>query len=161
MQTALARAAVLWIPFAVLLRLLWWPICGGWSFFDKPYKQGLHDKAAKTVVVTPLTHGTRHVAARVFGTASAVVITGRAGSRTDSAARARRGGRAAPVRVCSAARSRSDACGRSAGFGMGTVMATSRPRPSAATAMTATPTPELVWESSSMASVEKTTVAEP
>jgi hypothetical protein len=27
-------------------------ICGGWSFFDKPYKQGLHDKAAKTVVVS-------------------------------------------------------------------------------------------------------------
>ncbi|MFE0136671.1 RDD family protein [Streptomyces sp. NPDC059037] len=51
-QTALARAAVLWIPFAFCCACIWTAVCGGWSFFDKPYKQGLHDKAAKTVVVS-------------------------------------------------------------------------------------------------------------
>ncbi|MFD9075595.1 RDD family protein, partial [Streptomyces lasiicapitis] len=52
LQTALVRAAVLWLPFAFCCACVWTAICGGWSFFDKPYKQGLHDKAAKTVVVT-------------------------------------------------------------------------------------------------------------
>lgn len=52
LQTALARAAVLWLPFAFCCACVWTVICGGWSFFDKPYKQGLHDKAAKTVVVS-------------------------------------------------------------------------------------------------------------
>lgn len=52
LQTALVRAAVLWIPFAFCCACIWTAICGGWSFFDKPYKQGLHDKAAKTVVVS-------------------------------------------------------------------------------------------------------------
>ncbi|WOX09992.1 RDD family protein [Streptomyces sp. N50] len=51
-QTNLIRAAVLWIPFAFCCACVWTAICGGWSFFDKPYKQGLHDKAAKTVVVS-------------------------------------------------------------------------------------------------------------
>jgi uncharacterized RDD family membrane protein YckC len=51
-QTALARSAVLWIPFAFCCACIWTAISGGWSFFDKPYKQGLHDKAAKTVVVS-------------------------------------------------------------------------------------------------------------
>ncbi|MGP4089654.1 RDD family protein [Streptomyces sp. KR55] len=51
-QTALIRSAVLWIPFAFCCACLWTVLCGGWSFFDKPYKQGLHDKAAKTVVVS-------------------------------------------------------------------------------------------------------------
>jgi len=51
-QTSLVRALVLWIPFAFCCACVWTVICGGWSFFDKPYKQGLHDKAAKTVVVT-------------------------------------------------------------------------------------------------------------
>ncbi|MFH8799280.1 RDD family protein [Streptomyces sp. NPDC017936] len=50
-QTSLVRALVLWLPFAFCCACLWTAICGGWSFFDKPYKQGLHDKAAKTVVV--------------------------------------------------------------------------------------------------------------
>ena len=50
-QTSLVRALVLWVPFAFCCACLWTAICGGWSFFDKPYKQGLHDKAAKTVVV--------------------------------------------------------------------------------------------------------------
>jgi uncharacterized RDD family membrane protein YckC len=49
---ALLRAAVLWLPFAFCCPCVWLVICGGWSFFDQPYKQGLHDKAAKTVVVS-------------------------------------------------------------------------------------------------------------
>ncbi|GKQ37762.1 RDD family protein [Streptomyces sp. A012304] len=52
MQTSLVRALVLWVPFAFCCACLWTAICGGWSYFDKPYKQGLHDKAAKTVVVS-------------------------------------------------------------------------------------------------------------
>ncbi|MFE0523562.1 RDD family protein [Streptomyces sp. NPDC058954] len=51
-QTSLARAAVLWLPFAFCCACIWTAICGGWSYFDRPYKQGLHDKAAKTVVVS-------------------------------------------------------------------------------------------------------------
>ncbi|MEH0423738.1 RDD family protein [Streptomyces sp. B21-083] len=51
-QTALVRSLVLWIPFAFCCACIWTAIAGGWSFFDKPYKQGLHDKAAKTVVVS-------------------------------------------------------------------------------------------------------------
>ncbi|MFF3496618.1 RDD family protein [Streptomyces sp. NPDC002795] len=52
MQTNLLRAAVLWVPAVFCCACIWTAICGGWSFFDKPYKQGLHDKAAKTVVVS-------------------------------------------------------------------------------------------------------------
>ncbi|MDQ0581312.1 RDD family protein [Streptomyces rishiriensis] len=51
-QTSLVRALVLWVPFAFCCACVWTAVCGGWSFFDKPYKQGLHDKAAKTVVVS-------------------------------------------------------------------------------------------------------------
>lgn len=51
-QTSLTRALVLWVPFAFCCACIWTAIAGGWSFFDKPYKQGLHDKAAKTVVVS-------------------------------------------------------------------------------------------------------------
>ncbi|MFI7017446.1 RDD family protein [Streptomyces sp. NPDC050164] len=51
-QNALMRAAVLWLPFAFCCACVWTAISGGWSFFDRPYKQGLHDKAAKTVVVS-------------------------------------------------------------------------------------------------------------
>ncbi|MFI0515221.1 putative RDD family membrane protein YckC [Streptomyces canus] len=51
-QTMLIRSAVLWIPFAFCCACIWTAISGGWSYFDKPYKQGLHDKAAKTVVVS-------------------------------------------------------------------------------------------------------------
>ncbi|CAL9555607.1 RDD family protein [Streptomyces sp. enrichment culture] len=50
--TSLTRALVLWVPFAFCCACVWTAIAGGWSFFDKPYKQGLHDKAAKTVVVS-------------------------------------------------------------------------------------------------------------
>ncbi|MFJ3229468.1 RDD family protein [Streptomyces sp. NPDC086787] len=51
-QTSLVRALVLWIPFAFCCACIWTAIAGGWSYFDRPYKQGLHDKAAKTVVVS-------------------------------------------------------------------------------------------------------------
>lgn len=51
-QTMLTRSLVLWLPFAFCCWCIWTAIAGGWSFFDKPYKQGLHDKAAKTVVVS-------------------------------------------------------------------------------------------------------------
>ncbi|NUR00685.1 MAG: RDD family protein [Streptomyces sp.] len=51
-QTTLIRSAVLWIPFAFCCACIWTAISGGWSYFDRPYKQGLHDKAAKTVVVS-------------------------------------------------------------------------------------------------------------
>ncbi|MEU8589780.1 RDD family protein [Streptomyces sp. NPDC048664] len=51
-QASLIRAAVLWLPFAFCCACVWTAICGGWSFFDKPYKQGLHDKAARTVEVS-------------------------------------------------------------------------------------------------------------
>ncbi|GGV10831.1 RDD family protein [Streptomyces griseoflavus] len=51
-QTSLMRAAVLWLPFAFCCACVWTVICGGWSYFDRPFKQGLHDKAARTVVVS-------------------------------------------------------------------------------------------------------------
>ncbi|MFI5685690.1 RDD family protein [Streptomyces sp. NPDC051636] len=51
-QSALVRSLVLWVPFAFCCACIWTAISGGWSFFDKPYKQGLHDKAGKTVVVS-------------------------------------------------------------------------------------------------------------
>ncbi|MGY0024330.1 RDD family protein [Streptomyces sp. cg35] len=51
-QTNLIRAVVLWVPAVFCCACIWTAISGGWSFFDKPYKQGLHDKAAKTVVVS-------------------------------------------------------------------------------------------------------------
>ncbi|MEU6575898.1 RDD family protein [Streptomyces sp. NPDC046805] len=50
--TSLVRALVLWIPFAFCCACIWTAIAGGWSYFDRPYKQGLDDKAAKTVVVS-------------------------------------------------------------------------------------------------------------
>lgn len=53
------------------------------------------------------------------------------------------------------------ATGARGGFGVGTVMATSTPSATAATTTTAIPGPELVCDSSSMASVEKMTVQEP
>jgi uncharacterized RDD family membrane protein YckC len=50
-QNSLLRAVVLWVPFAFCCPFVWTAICGGVSFFDRPYKQGLHDKAVKSVVV--------------------------------------------------------------------------------------------------------------
>jgi uncharacterized RDD family membrane protein YckC len=49
---ALLRAAVLWVPALVCCFCLWWIVIIVTILLDKPYKQGLHDKAAKTVVVT-------------------------------------------------------------------------------------------------------------
>ncbi|WP_221355901.1 RDD family protein [Streptomyces beigongshangae] len=51
-RTSLVRALVLWVPFAFCCACIWTAVAGGWSFVDKPYKQGLHDKAARTVVVS-------------------------------------------------------------------------------------------------------------
>jgi uncharacterized RDD family membrane protein YckC len=50
--SAFVRALVLWLPAVFCCACIWTAVCGGWSFFDRPYKQGLHDKAAKTVVVS-------------------------------------------------------------------------------------------------------------
>jgi uncharacterized RDD family membrane protein YckC len=49
-NSAAARAAILWLP-AFCCSCFWFLIIGITVLFDKPYKQGLHDKAAKTVVV--------------------------------------------------------------------------------------------------------------
>ncbi|MGW5398953.1 RDD family protein [Streptomyces sp. NPDC003952] len=50
-NAALSRAAVLWLPTLICCFCLW-PIALVISVLvDKPYKQGLHDKVAKTVVV--------------------------------------------------------------------------------------------------------------
>ncbi|GLX18285.1 MULTISPECIES: RDD family protein [Streptomyces] len=49
---ALGRAIVLWVPTLVCCFCLW-PLALIVSMLvDKPYRQGLHDKVAKTVVVT-------------------------------------------------------------------------------------------------------------
>ncbi|WP_035793500.1 RDD family protein [Kitasatospora mediocidica] len=45
------RAAVYTLP-AVLCCGLWWVVNGMFGVFDKPYRQCIHDKAAKTVVVS-------------------------------------------------------------------------------------------------------------
>ncbi|QDY76942.1 RDD family protein [Streptomyces qinzhouensis] len=46
------RAAVLWVPALVCCFCVWWLVIIITILADKPYRQGLHDKAAKTVVVT-------------------------------------------------------------------------------------------------------------
>lgn len=50
--SALMRAVVLWLPALLCCPCLWWLINIVLMFTDKPYRQGLQDKAAKTVVVT-------------------------------------------------------------------------------------------------------------
>lgn len=50
-RSAAARAAILWLP-AFCCSFLWFLLIGITVLFDKPYKQGLHEKAARTVVVT-------------------------------------------------------------------------------------------------------------
>ncbi|WUH93347.1 RDD family protein [Streptomyces sp. NBC_00433] len=50
-NSAAARAAILWLP-AFCCSCFWFLIIGITVLFDKPYRQGLHEKAAKTVVVT-------------------------------------------------------------------------------------------------------------
>ncbi|MFF4095743.1 RDD family protein [Streptomyces sp. NPDC001834] len=49
--TSFLRAVVLWLPALLCCACLWWLIIIVFMFTDKPYRQGLHDKAAKTVVV--------------------------------------------------------------------------------------------------------------
>ncbi|MFD9499044.1 RDD family protein [Streptomyces sp. NPDC060035] len=50
--SALMRAVVLWLPALLCCPCLWWLINILLMFTDKPYRQGLQDKASKTVVVT-------------------------------------------------------------------------------------------------------------
>ncbi|WP_043174884.1 RDD family protein [Streptomyces sp. NRRL B-24484] len=49
---AWTRAAVFIVPALICCGGLWWPIDGLFGVFDKPYRQCIHDKGAKTVVVT-------------------------------------------------------------------------------------------------------------
>ncbi|MGW0548986.1 RDD family protein [Streptomyces altiplanensis] len=51
-NASLLRAVVLWVPALICCFCLWWLINLVMIMVDKPYKQGLHDKAAKTVVVS-------------------------------------------------------------------------------------------------------------
>lgn len=51
-SSSLMRAAVLWVPALVCCFCLWWIVIILTILTDKPYKQGLHDKAGKTVVVS-------------------------------------------------------------------------------------------------------------
>ncbi|MGW4893402.1 RDD family protein [Kitasatospora sp. NPDC004240] len=46
------RSAVFILPAVVCCAGLWWLIDGLFGVFDKPYRQCVHDKAAKTVVVS-------------------------------------------------------------------------------------------------------------
>ncbi|MGW6456997.1 RDD family protein [Streptomyces sp. NPDC055078] len=50
-RSALLRAAVLWVPALVCCFCVWWLVIIITILADKPYKQGLHDKAGRTVVV--------------------------------------------------------------------------------------------------------------
>ncbi|MGW1812669.1 RDD family protein [Streptomyces sp. NPDC002125] len=51
-SSSLMRAVVLWLPALLCCPCLWWLINIVLMFTDKPYRQGLQDKAGKTVVVT-------------------------------------------------------------------------------------------------------------
>ncbi|MFE6054636.1 RDD family protein [Kitasatospora sp. NPDC056446] len=51
-SAAWTRAAVFVLPAVLCCAVLWWLIDGLFGVFDKPYRQCVHDKAAKTVVVT-------------------------------------------------------------------------------------------------------------
>ncbi|MFF3400978.1 RDD family protein [Streptomyces sp. NPDC002659] len=51
-SSSLMRAVVLWVPALVCCFCLWWIVIILTILTDKPYKQGLHDKAGKTVVVS-------------------------------------------------------------------------------------------------------------
>ncbi|MFF4169941.1 RDD family protein [Streptomyces sp. NPDC001744] len=52
MNQSLLRAVVLWLPALICCACLWPLLLLILILVDKPYKQGLHDKAAKTVVVS-------------------------------------------------------------------------------------------------------------
>ncbi|MEV6206011.1 RDD family protein [Kitasatospora sp. NPDC051914] len=49
---AWTRAATFVVPALICCGGLWWPIDLLFGVFDKPYRQCIHDKAAKTVVVS-------------------------------------------------------------------------------------------------------------
>jgi uncharacterized RDD family membrane protein YckC len=51
-NSSLMRAAVLWVPALVCCFCIWWAAIIITILADRPYKQGLHDKAGKTVVVS-------------------------------------------------------------------------------------------------------------
>ncbi|MFF9910124.1 RDD family protein [Streptomyces sp. NPDC013457] len=51
-NASLIRAVVLWLPTLICCACLWPLLLLILILVDKPYKQGLHDKAAKTVVVS-------------------------------------------------------------------------------------------------------------
>ncbi|MFJ5234276.1 RDD family protein [Kitasatospora sp. NPDC088391] len=51
-SAAWTRAAVFVAPALVCCGGLWWPVDGLFGVFDKPYRQCIHDKGAKTVVVS-------------------------------------------------------------------------------------------------------------
>ncbi|MEV4946106.1 RDD family protein [Streptomyces sp. NPDC053755] len=52
MNASLIRAVVLWLPALICCACLWPLLILILILVDKPYKQGLHDKAAKTVEVS-------------------------------------------------------------------------------------------------------------
>ncbi|MER5867717.1 RDD family protein [Kitasatospora sp. NPDC002040] len=51
-SAAWTRAATFVLPAVICCGGLWWPVNGLFGVFDKPYRQCIHDKAAKTVVVS-------------------------------------------------------------------------------------------------------------
>ncbi|WP_441245903.1 RDD family protein [Kitasatospora sp. McL0602] len=51
-SAAWTRAATFVVPALLCCGALWWPVDGLFGVFDKPYRQCIHDKAAKTVVVS-------------------------------------------------------------------------------------------------------------
>ncbi|WP_455353491.1 RDD family protein [Streptomyces sp. SYSU K217416] len=51
-NASLMRATVLWLPALLCCPCIWEIVLAITILTDKPYKQGLHDKAGKTVVVT-------------------------------------------------------------------------------------------------------------
>ncbi|WP_329457675.1 RDD family protein [Streptomyces sp. NBC_01497] len=50
--SSLLRATVLWLPALLCCYCIWWIVIALSIVASRPYKQGWHDKAAKTVVVT-------------------------------------------------------------------------------------------------------------
>jgi uncharacterized RDD family membrane protein YckC len=52
---ALLRALVLWVPAVVCCYFIWWIVIGITILTARPYRQGLHDKAGRTVVVVTTT----------------------------------------------------------------------------------------------------------
>lgn len=51
-SSSLLRAVVLWVPALLCCFCVWWLVIIVTILADRPYKQGWHDKAGKTVVVS-------------------------------------------------------------------------------------------------------------